>query len=92
MLLRIVLTLVAITLVAGGVYTLRQSQDAARRTVMAGGPPPATVTETRVAETPWVQRIEEVGDLNAIDDVNIASEVPGTVAAINFESGAPANG
>ncbi len=55
---------------------------------MGGGPPPATITETRVAETPWVQRIEEVGDLNAIDDVNIASEVPGTVAAINFDSGA----
>ena len=56
---------------------------------MAGGPPPATITATRVEETPWVQRIEEVGDLNAIDDVNVAPEVPGTVATINFESGAP---
>ncbi|TNF87818.1 MAG: efflux RND transporter periplasmic adaptor subunit [Gammaproteobacteria bacterium] len=89
MILRIVLTLLVIALVAGGIAALRHSQDAARQTAMAGGPPPATVTATRVEETPWVQRIEEVGDLNAIDDVNIASEVPGTVAAINFESGAP---
>ncbi len=89
MILRITLTLIVIALVAGGIYTLRQQQNAARAAGMAGGPPPATVTATRVEETLWVQRIEEVGDLNAIDDVNVASEVPGTVAAINFESGAP---
>lgn len=89
MILRIALTLLAIALVAGGIAALRHSQDTARQTAMAGGPPPATVTATRVAETPWVQRIEEVGDLIAIDDVNIAAEVPGTIAAINFESGAP---
>lgn len=56
---------------------------------MSGGPPPATVTDTRVERSLWVQRIEEVGDLRAIDDVNIASELAGTVAELNFESGAP---
>ncbi len=89
MFLRISLTLLVITLVGGGIYALKQRQEAARQVGMSGGPPPATITATRVEETPWVQRIEEVGDLNAIDDVNVASEVPGTVAAINFESGAP---
>lgn len=86
---RIALTLLAIVLVAGGIAALKHKQDAARLTRTTGGPPPATVTATRVEQTPWVQRIEEVGDLKAIDDVNIASEVPGTVAEINFESGAP---
>jgi membrane fusion protein (multidrug efflux system) len=89
LLLRIVLTLLVIALVAGGIAALRQNQDAARQSAMSGGPPPSTVTATRVEETPWVQRIEEVGDLNAVDDVNIAAEVQGTVSAINFESGAP---
>ena len=88
MILRIVLTLVIVALVAVGITTLKQQQNAARSSAMGSGPPPATVTATRVEEVPWVQRIEEVGDLNAIDDVNIASEVPGTVVAINFESGA----
>jgi len=88
LILRIAITLLVAALIVGGIAAIRHQQDTARQTAMAGGPPPATVTATRVAETLWVERIEEVGDLNAIDDVNIASEVPGTVVAINFDSGA----
>jgi membrane fusion protein (multidrug efflux system) len=89
LILRIAITLLVIAAVAAAIMALRHSQDTARQQLMAGGPPPATVTATHVEETPWVQRIEEVGDLNAIDDVNIASEVPGSVIEINFDSGAP---
>ena len=55
---------------------------------MAGGPPPATITDTRVEPTNWNRRIEAVGDLRAIQDVAVASEVPGKVIEINFHSGA----
>jgi membrane fusion protein (multidrug efflux system) len=85
--LRVVLAVLVIGIVAGGVYTFKQQQDAARGRAMSG-PPPATVTDTRVQALLWSQRIEAVGDVTAIQDVAMASEVPGKVAAINFSSGA----
>ncbi len=88
MFLRILLTLLIIGAVGGGVWMYKQSQNAARTAVMAGGPPPAVVTDTRVERTPWARRIEAYGDLSAIQDVSLASEVPGKVVEINFHSGA----
>lgn len=89
MVLRLFLAILAIGTVAGGVMWVKHNQNAARMQAMAGGPPPAVVTATRVARTHWAQRIEAVGDLTAIQDVAIASEVPGKVVEINFASGAP---
>lgn len=89
MLPRLIVAGLAIVLVAGGVWFAKQSQQAARARAMAGGPPPATVTAARVEVVPWARRIEAVGDLTAIQDVAIASEVPGKVVGIRFESGAP---
>jgi membrane fusion protein (multidrug efflux system) len=85
---RLIGTILALGLIAGGIVLYRQQQDSARAAAMAGGPPPATVTATRVETTLWARRIEAVGDLAAVQDVALASEVPGKVVAIEFESGA----
>jgi membrane fusion protein (multidrug efflux system) len=85
--LRITLALVAIGLVIGAVVTMKYTQNAARAKAMAGGPPPASVTDTYVQRTLWAQRIEAVGDITAIQEVAVASEVPGKVIEINFASG-----
>ena len=90
MILRISLTVLVIALLAGIVAVVKQNQSSAKAAAMAAGPAPAVVTATRVKRTAWTQRIEAVGDLRAIQDVAIASEVPGKVIEINFESGAPA--
>ena len=90
MLLRIALTLLLLGALAGAVLFLKDRQQAERASALAGGPPPATVTAVRVAQTDWVQRIEEVGDLRAVQEVNIASEVAGTISEINITSGAQA--
>jgi membrane fusion protein (multidrug efflux system) len=87
--LRIALAALVIGLAVGVVMTLKHNQDAARAGAMAGGPPPATVTATEVQLTHWAQRIEAVGDLTAIQDVDVAPEVPGKIVEINIESGAP---
>lgn len=89
MLPRLILTALAIGLVIGAIALFKHEQGAERAAAMAGGPPPATVTATRVESTPWTRRIEAVGDLAAVQDVHLASEVPGKVVAIEFESGAP---
>ncbi|MEE4298150.1 MAG: efflux RND transporter periplasmic adaptor subunit [Pseudomonadales bacterium] len=88
MLKRLVAAIVLIAVVAAGVYLYKTRQSAARTAAMRGGPPPATVTATTVTRTPWARRIESVGDLSAVQDVALASEVPGKVVAIAFESGA----
>jgi membrane fusion protein (multidrug efflux system) len=88
MFLRLGVTVLAIGLLIGVVVMLKHNQSADRAAAMAGGPPPASVTATQVRLTQWVKRIEAVGDLAAIQDVAIASEVPGKVVEINFDSGA----
>jgi membrane fusion protein (multidrug efflux system) len=86
---RLILTVLAIGLVGGAVVLFKQNQQADRAAAMAGGPPPATVTATNVISTPWTRRIEAAGTLTAVQDVHLASEVPGKVIAIEFASGAP---
>jgi len=86
--LRILLTVLVIGGVIGGVTMLKSIREADKAGGMAGGPPPATVTDTRVEQSQWSQRIEAVGDLTAIQDVFVASEVAGKVVEINFSSGA----
>lgn len=88
--LRISLTILVFGLLVGTVAVIKHNQSSARAAAMAGGPAPAVVTATSVQSTQWTQRIEAVGDLRAIQDVAIASEVPGKVVEINFDSGAPA--
>ncbi|MDZ7826913.1 MAG: efflux RND transporter periplasmic adaptor subunit [Gammaproteobacteria bacterium] len=88
MLWRLIGTVLAIGLVIGGVVLFKQNQQAGRAAAMADGPPPATVTATQVESTPWTRRIEASGTLTAIQDVHLASEVPGKVIAIEFRSGA----
>lgn len=87
MLLRLILAVVLIGLLGGIVVFIKQNQQADRAAAMAGGPPPATVTATQVAATPWAQRIEAVGNIRAVQDVEVASEVPGKIIAIEFASG-----
>jgi membrane fusion protein (multidrug efflux system) len=50
--------------------------------------PPESVTSTKVEASEWQQSRAAVGTLIALRAVTIASEVPGTVRRIGFESGA----
>ena len=50
--------------------------------------PPETVTSAKVDAVKWVASREAVGTLVAVRAVTVASEVPGTVRELGFESGA----
>jgi membrane fusion protein (multidrug efflux system) len=62
------------------------------RKMMAAGkdfkPPPESVTTTKVDKQSWLASREAVGTLVAVRAVTVASEVPGQVKQINFDSGA----
>jgi membrane fusion protein (multidrug efflux system) len=50
-------------------------------------PPPATITAEAAKTEEWIERLPAIGTLIASQGVEIASQVPGIVTAIGFESG-----
>lgn len=52
------------------------------------GPPPETVTATRVEEQTWEANVTAVGSVVAAKGVTVSNDVPGVVTRISFESGA----
>jgi len=76
---------VLIVLVLGGVKV------AQIRAMMAAGksfvPPAQAVTTAEVREVHWQPELAAVGSVVAVQGVTVASEVPGTITEIAFESG-----
>lgn len=50
-------------------------------------PPPVTVTSYQVKTDTWVSELTAVGDLNAVQGVEVAAELAGKVVKIGFEPG-----
>jgi membrane fusion protein (multidrug efflux system) len=50
-------------------------------------PPPTTVTSATVQKGDWQPTLTAVGSINPVQGAMISAELPGTVAAINFQSG-----
>lgn len=50
-------------------------------------PPPATVTAERAGTKDWVDRVQSIGTLMAIQGIDVAPEVAGIVKDYYFESG-----
>lgn len=86
-----VLILIALLAVAGGGGGYWYAQRAAAPPPAAGpgGPPPAAVEVVRAETGPVTSRIEAAGSLRANEQVVIASEIAGRVAAIRFDEGRP---
>lgn len=56
---------------------------------MAGkmGPPPTTVTSAVVKEEDWIPTLSAVGSISAVQGAVLSTDLAGTVAKVNFESG-----
>jgi membrane fusion protein (multidrug efflux system) len=84
---RLIIVLVALTLLYGGIFGWKyiQSQKSAARASMP--PPPATVATARVQPETWQPRLSAVGSLVATQGVFVSNEIAGQVTDIRFESG-----
>ena len=86
---KVVLSLAIVIVVLGGlagvkVMQIRSMQEAAKNYQE----PPETVSTVEAVAEQWQQTIKAVGTIAPVRGVNIASEIPGTVVEIAFESGA----
>jgi membrane fusion protein (multidrug efflux system) len=84
--------LIAVGMVVLAVVVLGAVKAAQIRAMIAAGkayvPPAQAVTTAEVRRVQWQSELTAVGSSLAVQGVTISSEVPGTVKAIAFESGA----
>ncbi|WP_298445589.1 efflux RND transporter periplasmic adaptor subunit [uncultured Ferrimonas sp.] len=88
MLKRIVLVVGIVVLVLSMLAAMKYQQISEGMAQMANyAPPPATVSAVTVEQQTWRPQVASVGSLHAIEDIDVAAEVAGTVDSIQFESG-----
>lgn len=85
---RIVLTFIALVLVAGALAGIKALQI--RKMIEAGAafaPPPETVTTVQAKTESWDSTLPSVGSVEAVQGVIVAAVLAGKVTEIAFESG-----
>jgi membrane fusion protein (multidrug efflux system) len=86
---RFVIAAILVALFLGGVayFNLVFKPAMIKDFVSKMAPPAATVTATRATTKEWVDRIQSIGTLIAIQGIDVAPEVGGIVKEYFFESG-----
>ncbi len=85
---RMVIMLVAVGVVFGGIFGFQAFKGAMIKKFMsAQAQPPQTVTTIVASSQEWQPQIKAVGSLRAMRGADLAPEVAGLVAAIQFKSG-----
>lgn len=85
---RLLIVLLALGILFGGVFGWKAYQNHQTQLARAaGGAPAVTVSSAVVASDRWQVKVASVGSLRAIQGVAVSSEVPGSIAAISFQSG-----
>jgi membrane fusion protein (multidrug efflux system) len=84
----LIIVVTALAVVFGSIFGWKAYQSWQTQQARASAKPPAvTVSSGEVAQERWEVRVDSVGGLRAIQGVDVSPEVPGSVAAISFQSG-----
>jgi membrane fusion protein, multidrug efflux system len=81
----LMLGVTAVLLTALGFFKFKQVQSAVQAASFQ--PPPESVTSVVVQREVWPTTTAVIGTMEAVHGVMVSSDLPGTVARINFESG-----
>lgn len=84
---RVLLLVILLAVLFGGVFYLKQQQMQKSAAQTAQMPPPATVAATHVTTETWQPTLHSIGNLVAINGIEVSAEVGGIVSEIAFESG-----
>ncbi len=86
--LRMIIMLLSVGLLFGGVFGFKHFVDGKMGEFFDNMPEPvASITATAVRVDRWVERLEAVGSLSAVQGGMLSTEVGGIVREIRFESG-----
>jgi len=88
---RMILMLLALTLVLGGIFGFKIFQGMMIKKYMAAaGAPAQTISTIKAATQEWQSHLDAVGSIHAINGADLSSEIAGIIETIDFESGAEA--
>ena len=86
---RMVIMLVAVSILFGGIFGFKAYKGYMMGKFMASrGAPLQTVSTIKAGYRAWQSKLEAVGSLRAVRGTNLSPEVPGIVSAIYFRQGA----
>lgn len=82
--------LLAVVVVLGGFFAVKAMLDAGMNQYFDNMPQPAvTVTSADARAENWIENVEAVGTLVAVNGTDVTTEAGGVVSAIQFEAGQP---
>jgi membrane fusion protein (multidrug efflux system) len=85
---RMVIMLLAVTVVFGGIFGFQVFKAAMiKKFIAALSNPPQTISATTAATSQWQPQIEAVGSLRAVRGADLSLESSGVVESISFNSG-----
>jgi membrane fusion protein, multidrug efflux system len=85
---RMVAMLLAVGIIFGGIFGYQAFQGRMMKKMMASGTMPAVVVSASKAEIlAWQSQISAIGSVKAVRGLDLASEVPGMVQEVKFNSG-----
>lgn len=84
---RFVVVILFLVLVLGGIFGYKFYQIGQMKEKFSQPQPPAVIAATTAETMSWQPSEKSVGSIIAINGVEVANEVPGTIQDIEFESG-----
>ena len=86
---RLVIAIVALLVLLGGIFGIKQWQWLTMQAQMSQPLPPAVVATAKVELESWRPTLQSVGTLVAINGIDVSTEVNGIVKEIVLQSGQP---
>jgi len=85
---RLIIMLLLVGVVFGGIFGYKAHQIKEGMAMMKNMKQPPVHVSTAFATTEnWERELHAVGSVTAVDSINLAAEVSGTISAIHFDSG-----
>ncbi len=88
---KLLIAVVALSVIIGGLYLIKNAQGRAAASMGGFTPQPISVTTAIVEEHDWKPTIDAIGSLAAIRGVTVSAEVAGVISTIQFDSGQTVN-
>ncbi|MBF0478034.1 MAG: efflux RND transporter periplasmic adaptor subunit [Candidatus Omnitrophica bacterium] len=85
---RMLIMLIVVGFIFGGIFGYKTFMGSMMKKYMSSQKmPPVTVSAIKAEMHPWQPKIKSIGNLRAVQGVDVTTEIPGIITQINFKSG-----